>query len=131
MSDTTRTLRGGGSALVLAQAGTGLPHVLHWGPDLPDAAVADLALLTARPVPDNALDEPWLLTLLPTSGEGWLGTPGYAAHRAGGRTAPAGWHRSRAVTGPRRCVRRHPTWVSRWCCATGSTSTACSSSTRP
>jgi alpha-galactosidase len=88
MSDTTRTLRGGGSALVLAQAGTGLPHVLHWGPDLPDAAVADLALLTARPVPHNALDEPWLLTLLPTSGEGWLGTPGYAAHRAGGRTAP-------------------------------------------
>ena len=41
-----------------------------------------------RPVPHNALDEPWLLTVLPTSGEGWLGTPGYAAHRAGGRTAP-------------------------------------------
>src|SRR4029077_11400890 len=40
------------------------------------------------PVPHNALDEPWPLTVLPTSGEGWLGTPGYAAHRAGERTAP-------------------------------------------
>ena len=58
-------------------------------PTSPDAAVADLALVTSRaPVPHNALDEPWPLTVLPTSGEGWLGTPGYAAHRAGGRTAP-------------------------------------------
>ena len=39
-------------------------------------------------MPHSALDAPWPLTVLPTSGEGWLGTPGYAAHRAGGRTAP-------------------------------------------
>ncbi len=62
--------------------------MLHWGPDLPDAAVSDLALLTGRPVPHNQLDVPWPLTVLPASGEGWLGTPAYAAHRAGGRTAP-------------------------------------------
>ncbi|MFL6153545.1 MAG: alpha-galactosidase [Ornithinibacter sp.] len=88
MSPATTVLRGAGTAVVLAQSGDGLPSVLHWGPDLPDAAVADLALVTSSAVPHNALDAPWPLTVLPTSGEGWLGTPGYAAHRAGGRTAP-------------------------------------------
>ncbi len=88
MNPATTVLRGAGTALVLAQVGDRLPSVLHWGPDLPDAAVADLALVTTRAVPHNALDAPWPLTVLPTSGEGWLGTPGYAAHRAGGRTAP-------------------------------------------
>ncbi|HET9020599.1 MAG TPA: alpha-galactosidase [Ornithinibacter sp.] len=88
MTDDTVTLRGGGSALVLAHADGGLPSVLHWGPDLPDGAVSDLALLTGRPVPHNQLDVAWPLTVLPTSGEGWLGTPAYAAHRAGGRSAP-------------------------------------------
>jgi alpha-galactosidase len=88
MTSALAVIRGGGSALVLAQDGDGLPRVLHWGADLPDAAAADLVLVTAGPVPHNALDEPWPLTVLPTSGEGWLGTPAYAAHRAGGRTAP-------------------------------------------
>src|SRR6187402_3553031 len=88
MTPALAVIRGGGSALVLAQDGDGLPRVLHWGADLPDAAAADLALVTAGPVPHNALDVPWPLTVLPTSGEGWLGTPAYAAHRAGGRTAP-------------------------------------------
>ncbi len=96
MSPATTVLRGAGTALVLAQAGDGLPSVLHWGPDLPDAAVADLALVTTPAVPHNALDAPWPLTVLPTSGEGWLGTPGYAAHRAGGRTAPR-WVADRAA----------------------------------
>ena len=89
MSTTLLTLRGGGCALVLAtDGGGGLPHVLHWGADIPDAAAADLAHLTGAPVAHNQLDAPWHLSVLPTSGEGWLGTPAYAAHRAGGSTAP-------------------------------------------
>ena len=88
MTAAHHVIRGGGTALVLAQGNDGLPSVLHWGADLPDAAIADLALATSRPVPHNALDAPWSLSVLPTSGTGWLGTPGYAAHRAGGRTAP-------------------------------------------
>ena len=44
--------------------------------------------LTGRPVAHNQLDVPWVLSVLPTSGEGWLGTPAYAAHRAGSRAAP-------------------------------------------
>ena len=88
MSETTTVLRGGGACLVMVQDGDALPAVLHWGADLDDADVADLAALRDRPVANNALDAPWDLTVLPTSGEGWLGTPGFAAHRAGGSSAP-------------------------------------------
>lgn len=88
MTPTHTVLRGGGTALVLAQEGDGLPHVLHWGADLPDAGVVDLALVTGPPVAHNQLDAPWDLTVLPTSGDGWLGTPAYAAHRGGGHAAP-------------------------------------------
>ncbi len=104
MSDTTTVLRGGGAALVLGPAGHGLPAVLHWGADLTDADVADLPLLRDRPVPHNALDSPWDLTVLPTPGDGWLGTPGFAAHRAGGRAAPR-WE-STVEAGGDRCVVR-------------------------
>ncbi|MFQ6171395.1 alpha-galactosidase [Oryzobacter sp. R7] len=88
MTVTTSVLRGGGALLVLGQEGDRLPAVLHWGADLPDGAVADLRLLRDAPVPHNALDEPWDLTVLPTSGDGWLGTPGVSLHRAGGAAAP-------------------------------------------
>jgi alpha-galactosidase len=84
----TTILRGGGVALVLAQDGDGLPAVVHWGQDLADDAVADLVALRSGPVPHNALDDPWDLTVLPGPGDGWLGSPGLAAHRAGGSTAP-------------------------------------------
>ena len=88
MTSQTATLRSAGTCLVFDTSGEGLPRVLHWGADLPDAAIADLPGIVVGPVPPNALDEPWPLTVLPTSGDGWLGTPGYAAHRAGGAAAP-------------------------------------------
>ncbi|MGL5860817.1 MAG: alpha-galactosidase, partial [Phycicoccus sp.] len=89
MSRATTVLRGGGTAVVLVQDDTGLPYVVHWGRDLPDEAMADVVrLATDRAVPHNALDSPWDLSVLPTAGEGWLGTPGFEAHRAGGRAAP-------------------------------------------
>ena len=81
-------LRSAGTALVVDTSGPDLPRVLHWGADLPDAAVAALPLLAQGPVPHSALDRPWPLTVLPTSADGWLGTPGYAAHRGGSGAAP-------------------------------------------
>jgi alpha-galactosidase len=88
MTLQTATLRSAGTCLVFDTSGEGLPRVLHWGAELPAAAVAELPVIVRGPVPPNALDEPWPLTVLPTSGDGWLGTPGYVAHRAGGATAP-------------------------------------------
>ncbi|SES41978.1 alpha-galactosidase [Pedococcus cremeus] len=81
-------LRAAGTALVLDTRGPDLPRVLHWGADLPDEAVRALPLLAQGPVPPSALDRPWPLTVLPTDADGWLGTPGYAAHRGGRATAP-------------------------------------------
>jgi alpha-galactosidase len=89
MSTPLVVIRGAGSALVLAQdEGGALPHVLHWGTDLPDAVLGDLTHLTGAPVPHNQPDAAWQVSVLPSSGQGWLGTPGLEAHRAGGRTAP-------------------------------------------
>lgn len=88
MSPDLAVLRSSGSALVLDTSGPGLPRVLHWGADLPDDAVAALPLLAQGPVPHSALDAPWPLTVLPGPADGWLGTPGYAGHRAGGSAAP-------------------------------------------
>lgn len=50
--------------------------------------MAALPLLAQGPVPHSALDAPWPLTVLPGPADGWLGTPGYAGHRAGGLAAP-------------------------------------------
>ncbi len=88
MTVPTTTLRSAGTCLVVELPEGALPRVLHWGVDLPDAVVGQLAGVMGRPVPHNALDEPWPFTVLPTSADGWLGTPAYAAHRAGGAAAP-------------------------------------------
>ena len=103
MTSQTATLRSAGTCLVLDTSGDGLPRVLHWGADLPDAAVAELPGIVVGPVPHNALDEPWPLTVLPTTGDGWMGTPGYAAHRAGGAAAPR-WVVTSGLDGDRALV---------------------------
>jgi alpha-galactosidase len=97
MSPDLAVLRASGTALVLDTSGPGLPRVLHWGADLPDDAVAALPLLAQGPVPHSALDAPWPLTVLPGPADGWLGTPGYAAHRAGGSAAPRWAARTQAL----------------------------------
>ena len=97
MSPDLAVLRSSGTALVLDTSGPGLPRVLHWGADLPDHAVAALPLLALGPVPHSALDAPWPLTVLPGPADGWLGTPGYAAHRAGGSAAPRWAARTQAL----------------------------------
>ena len=84
------TLRAAGVAVVLDTSGDGLPRILHWGRDLPDAACEVLPLLSEGPVPPSAPDEPWPFTILPGPADGWLGTPGYAGHVAGTQ-ATARW----------------------------------------
>lgn len=81
-------IRGGGNCLVLADNPLGLPEVVHWGSDLIDEEARSLVALTGMPVPHNALDEPWPLTVAPNPSDGWRGTPAYAVHRAGGSTTP-------------------------------------------
>ena len=97
MSPDLAVLRSSGTALVLDTSGPELPRVLHWGADLPDDAVAALPLLAQGPVPHSALDAPWPLTVLPGPADGWLGTPGYAGHRAGGSAAPRWAARTQAL----------------------------------
>ncbi|MGN6300563.1 MAG: alpha-galactosidase [Angustibacter sp.] len=81
-------LRAAGTSLLLDTEGPRLPRVLHWGADLGDLALDDAqvdavraALTTA--VPRSALDQPMLLTVLPTEADGWSGAPGVAGHREG------------------------------------------------
>jgi alpha-galactosidase len=87
-------LRGGGTSVVLALlAGQGsVPAILHWGPDLGDAAAEHLPMLAraqlAQPV-SGGLDGPVLRSVLPLESEGWLGTPGLAGGRAGRDFSPA------------------------------------------
>lgn len=88
MSGPVTVLRGGGAALVLVHREGGLPAVLHWGADLSDTDVADLLVVGDPPVGNNSLDDPWSLTTLPTSTDGWEGTAGFEAHRAGGAGVP-------------------------------------------
>jgi alpha-galactosidase len=85
-SDAPLHLRAGGVSLVLDTAGTRLPRVLHWGPDLGDLGDAELRTLRAvavPPVTSGTTDEPVPLSLLPEQSAGWLGTPGLTGHREG------------------------------------------------
>ena len=103
MTPALAVIRGGGSALVLAHDGHGLPRVLHWGADLPDAAAADLSSSLGRPGAAQRARRAVAAHRAPDPGEGWLGHPRVCrAPRAVSTTAPRGCAPSRAVTGPRR-----------------------------
>ena len=57
---------------------------------------ADLVLVRDGPAAHNALDDPWDLTVLPTSADGWLGTPGSPSTGPGVRRRRGGWRPSPA-----------------------------------
>ncbi|MFD0592811.1 hypothetical protein ACFQZ4_09835 [Catellatospora coxensis] len=73
-------LRAAGVSLVLDVAGPGLPRVLHWGADLGDTPLDQLA--GAQDAGGNAL--PPTAPLLPTQYDRWAGRPGLTGHRDGG-----------------------------------------------
>jgi alpha-galactosidase len=86
-------LRAGGVSLVLdIQEGpeAPLPILLHWGPDLGDAAGGDaLAEALVPAAANSAVDRPVRRRLLPMPADGWRLRPGLAGARAdGGGWAP-------------------------------------------
>ncbi|MEN1975175.1 alpha-galactosidase [Cellulomonas sp. P4] len=92
-------LRRAGVDLVLSVPATGLPEVLHWGPDLGDLGDgAELRAALGRTVSSSALDEPWPLTVLPGEHDGWAGRPGLAGSRDGRLLLPA-WGPTQVVAG--------------------------------
>ncbi|ARQ70061.1 alpha-galactosidase [Streptomyces marincola] len=79
-------LRAAGTSLVLDRSGSGLPRVVHWGEDLgelPQDALAALALASVPQIAWNNVDVVVPLAVLPEHSAGWLGTPGLTGHRAG------------------------------------------------
>jgi alpha-galactosidase len=83
-------LRAAGVAVVIDASPPGLPRVLHWGAD-PGASdptqVSRIGDYLVGAVPGGA-DRPTRLTLFPTEGDLWSGTPGVAGHREGERPFP-------------------------------------------
>lgn len=85
-------LRLGGTSLVLDTPESGLPSIVHWGPDLGDVTEEALAGLVTASRPQRVsggVDEPTRLTLLPLQADGWQGTPGLVGSRAGAGFAPS------------------------------------------
>jgi alpha-galactosidase len=84
-------LRDGGVSLVLdtdGGVGAPLPVLLHWGPDLGQAADGDaLAQALVPAAAHSAIDRPVRRRLLPMPADGWRLRPGLAGARADG----GGW----------------------------------------
>ncbi len=81
------TLRAAGAALILAVPQSALPHVVHWGADLPDAGTdtaREIALHAQAPLATNGVDGAVVVSVLPENSTGWTGTPGLSGHRSGG-----------------------------------------------
>ncbi|GAA1074908.1 alpha-galactosidase [Nocardiopsis metallicus] len=93
----TIELRAAGTALVLGVPDRGLPHVLHWGADLP--GLEGLAAAASPAAANNGVDTPAWISLLPTQGEGWRGHPGLSGHHEGRVTYPR-WGRVEVVVDP-------------------------------
>ena len=105
-------LRAGGVSLVLdtaAGAGAPLPVVLHWGPDLGEAADGDaLAEALVPAAAHSAVDRPVRRRLLPMPADGWRLRPGLAGARPdGGGWSPRFLVRSAALAGDGTRARIH------------------------
>ncbi|WP_439591617.1 alpha-galactosidase [Microbacterium sp.] len=92
-------LRAAGVSLLIDARGTGMPAVLHWGPELgpltSDQAEA-LAEASIAAVAPSSIDIPFRLGLVPTWGDGWTGRPGVQISRdPAGRDGPAAADRAR------------------------------------
>ncbi len=72
---------------VVLDTSTGIPAVVHWGPDPGDLA-EDVSSLLDRPLPPATLDVEPPLTLVPTAARGYPGRPGIECHRAQGPVFP-------------------------------------------
>ncbi|WP_336213889.1 alpha-galactosidase [Nonomuraea sp. LPB2021202275-12-8] len=90
MQPAIHHFRAAGVSVVIECPRDALPAILHWGPDLgplDDRALADLAA-ALRP-PQDGLDVPVRVGLVPEGRTGWTGIPGVAGHRQGRDWSPA------------------------------------------
>lgn len=78
-------LRRGGTSVVIDLASPGGPAIVHWGEELPDEALAGLAVAAHPQRVTGGLDVPSLQGVIATPATGWLGTPALEGHRDGGR----------------------------------------------
>jgi alpha-galactosidase len=88
VTDPVLHLRRGGTSVVVDVRDGRLPRILHWGPDLGMLSPADLLALADAVQPvigDSAVTYPQPVPVVPLLAEGWLGRPGLAGSRAGGR----------------------------------------------
>lgn len=88
VTDPVVHLRRGGTSVVVDVRDGRLPRVLHWGPDLGALSVESLVALADAVQPtigDSAVTYPQPVPVVPLLAEGWLGRPGLAGSRAGGR----------------------------------------------
>jgi alpha-galactosidase len=75
--------RAAGVGVVIDCAGPLLPRVLHWGADLGEADLADLARAVTPQQVSNNVDDVVPVSVLPEQSVGWVGTPGVTGHRDG------------------------------------------------
>lgn len=83
MTETVH-LRRGGTSVVLRLDHDSLPAILHWGPDLGDAAdLGDLLSAVTPPYLDSVVMIPQSVSVLPQHAAGWIGRPGLLGSRRG------------------------------------------------
>ena len=80
-------LRSAGVSVVFGADARGIPFVLHWGAELPDADAAELAATAGTAELHSAIDSALTPTVVPSGADGWSGTPGAEWHADG--VAPA------------------------------------------
>ncbi|WP_394215164.1 alpha-galactosidase [Brachybacterium vulturis] len=83
-------LRAAGVSVVLDVTDGRIPAVAHWGAELGELGAAGLDAVceaTVDPVPQNAVDVPVRIGLLPQQSDGWIGRPGLSGSRPDG----SGW----------------------------------------
>ena len=84
-------LRAEGVSVVLDLTHGCLPAVVHWGADLGELTVADVAAMVRTGVHSivaNIVDEPVRVAVVPEHHTGWLGRPGLSGSRSGGDWSP-------------------------------------------
>lgn len=72
-------LRAAGTSLVLDARGAAVPTILHWGADLGEIPLPEVADALVPAVPPSSIDVPLRLSLLPSLFEGWTGRPSLSA----------------------------------------------------
>ena len=84
-------LRSEGVSVLLDCTRGRLPALAHWGADLGEVSAADALRLVeggVHPIPQNIVDEPVRVALLPESWTGWAGRPGLSGSRGGRDWSP-------------------------------------------